>query len=78
MRFDIHKDIFACLFSTHNAISLSCHEQVSLSGLLNTEQTSKNMFMYKVDQFPNFEKFQKLALFFLFLCQNFLYDSESY
>ena len=29
--FDIHKDIFACLFSIHNIISLSCHEQVSLS-----------------------------------------------
>ena len=28
----IHKDIFACLFSIHN-ISLSCHEQVCLSGL---------------------------------------------
>ena len=27
------KDIFACLFSIHNIISLSCHEQVSLSGL---------------------------------------------
>ena len=31
---NIHKDIFACLFSIHNTISLSCHEQVSLSGLL--------------------------------------------
>ena len=31
--FSIHKDIFACLFSIHNIISLSCHEQVSLSGL---------------------------------------------
>ena len=30
---DIHKDIFACLFSIHNIISLSCHEQVCLSGL---------------------------------------------
>ena len=30
---DKHKDIFACLFSIHNTISLSCHEQVSLSGL---------------------------------------------
>ena len=29
----IHKDIFACLFSIHNIISLSCHEQVCLSGL---------------------------------------------
>ena len=28
-----HKDIFACLFSIHNTISLSCHEQVCLSGL---------------------------------------------
>ena len=28
--FSIHKDIFACLFSIHNIISLSCHEQVSL------------------------------------------------
>ena len=27
----IHKDIFACLFSIHNTISLSCHEQVCLS-----------------------------------------------
>ena len=31
--YDIHKDIFACLFSIHNTISLSCHEQVCLSGL---------------------------------------------
>ena len=31
--FYIHKDIFACLFSIHNTISLSCHEQVCLSGL---------------------------------------------
>ena len=23
----VHKDIFACLFSIHNTISLSCHEQ---------------------------------------------------
>ena len=30
----IHKDIFACLFSIHNIISLSCHEQVCLSGLI--------------------------------------------
>ena len=29
----IHKDIFACLFSIDNTISLSCHEQVCLSGL---------------------------------------------
>ena len=29
----MHKDIFACLFSIHNIISLSCHEQVCLSGL---------------------------------------------
>ena len=27
---NIHKDIFACLFSIHNTISLSCHEQVCL------------------------------------------------
>ena len=32
----IHKDIFACLFSIHNIISLSCHEQVCLSGHLNS------------------------------------------
>ena len=31
--FYIHKNIFACLFSIHNTISLSCHEQVCLSGL---------------------------------------------
>ena len=30
----IHKDIFACLFSIHNTISLSCHEQVCLSVIL--------------------------------------------
>ena len=30
--FAIHKDIFACLFSIHNTIRLSCHEQVCLSG----------------------------------------------
>ena len=29
----ILKDIFAYLFSIHNIISLSCHEQVCLSGL---------------------------------------------
>ena len=29
----IHKDICACLFSIHNTINLSCHEQVCLSGL---------------------------------------------
>ena len=29
----IHKDIFACLFSIRNIISLSCHEQVCLSAL---------------------------------------------
>ena len=29
----IYKDIFACLFSIHSIISLSCHEQVYLSGL---------------------------------------------
>ena len=33
MRFDIRKNIFACLFSIHNTISLSCHEQVCLSGI---------------------------------------------
>ena len=27
---DIRKNISACLFSVHNAISLSCHEQVCL------------------------------------------------
>ena len=32
----IHKDIFACLFSIHNIISLSCHEQVCLSWHLNS------------------------------------------
>ena len=31
--FGIHKDIFACLFSIHNTIGLSRHEQVCLSGL---------------------------------------------
>ena len=30
MRFDIRKNIFACLFSVHNIISLSRHEQVCL------------------------------------------------
>ena len=29
----VHKDIFACLFSIHNTISL-CHEQVCISGLV--------------------------------------------
>ena len=33
MRFDIHKNVFACLFSIRNIISLSRHEQVCLSGL---------------------------------------------
>ena len=31
--FYIHKNIFACLFSIHNTISLLCLEQVRLSGL---------------------------------------------
>ena len=26
--YTIHKDIFTCLFSIHNTISSSCHEQV--------------------------------------------------
>ena len=30
---DIRKNIFACLFSIHNTISLSRYEQVCLSGL---------------------------------------------
>ena len=30
---DIRKNIFACLFSIHNILSLSSHEQVCLSGL---------------------------------------------
>ena len=29
--FDIRKNIFACLFSVHNTMSLSRHEQVCLS-----------------------------------------------
>ena len=29
----IRKNIFACLFSVHNTISLSCHEQVCLMRL---------------------------------------------
>ena len=33
MRFDIRKNIFACLFSAHNTISLSRHEQVRLMRL---------------------------------------------
>ena len=33
MRFDIRKNIFACLFSAHNTISLSRHEQVCLMRL---------------------------------------------
>ena len=28
-----HKNIFACLFSVHNTITLSCHEQVWLMRL---------------------------------------------
>ena len=31
--FNVRKNIFACLFSINNTISLSCHEQVCLSGL---------------------------------------------
>ena len=31
--FNIRKNIFACLFSVHNTISLSCHEQVCLMRL---------------------------------------------
>ena len=29
----VRKNIFACLFSVHNTISLSCHEQVCLTNL---------------------------------------------
>ena len=31
---DIRKNIFACLFIVHNAISLSRHEQVCLTRLI--------------------------------------------
>ena len=44
---NIHKDIFACLFSIHNIISLSCHEQVCLSGLLKHQFN----FPYNFDNF---------------------------
>ena len=30
----IRENIFACLFSIHNMISLSCHEQVCLRGFV--------------------------------------------
>ena len=30
----IRKNVFACLFSIHNTISLSCHEQVCLYYIL--------------------------------------------
>ena len=33
MRFDIGKDIFACMLSAHNIIILSRHEKASLMGL---------------------------------------------
>ena len=34
MRFDIRKNIFTSLFSVHNALSLSYHEQVRLNSTL--------------------------------------------
>ena len=39
--------------------------------------TSVLINLNKVDQFPNFAKFQKCTLFFCFLCQKLLYDSRS-
>ena len=58
----MRKNIFACLFSIHNTISLSRDEQVCLSRLLferclshhrimNTEQTSKKFFRYTTYNF---------------------------
>ena len=35
-RFNIRKNIFACLFSVHNIISLSRHEQVCLMSIKHT------------------------------------------
>ena len=44
---NIHKDIFACLFSIHNIISLSCHEQVSLAHLNLLVHDMINLLYYK-------------------------------
>ena len=33
-KYALRKNHFACLFSVHNKVSLSCHEQVCLLGLM--------------------------------------------
>ena len=44
----IRKDIFACLFSIHNTISLSCHEQDKLDKLVHD---MINLLYYKTWDF---------------------------
>ena len=41
LNFNIRKNIFACLFSVHNTISLSRHEQVCLMRLCFEKHLSK-------------------------------------
>ena len=59
-------------------ISFSCSVSIPTCIFISYLLQSFIVYLNKVDQFPNFEKFQKWALFFLFLCQNLLYDSKSY
>ena len=55
----IHKDIFACLFSILNIISLSCHEQVCLSGLRFERFTGFQLKFLIIIEFPNILHWKK-------------------
>ena len=50
----IRKDIFACLFSIHNTISLSCHELVCLSEL-RLEKYFSHHRAYLIESYFKFE-----------------------
>ena len=61
MRFDIHKSIFACLFSVHNTISFSRHEQVCLITLgferyFSHHQTTKKRQIRKFNELTSKNK----------------------
>ena len=67
---NIRKNIFACLFSIHNTISLSRREQVILSGLrferYFSHQTHLNLLAHDVINLL----YYKQNIFFLFSIQN--------
>ena len=48
----LRENIFACLFSIHNAISLSRHEQVCLSVLRFERYFSHHVYVYPLAQLP--------------------------